>query len=125
MPLARGEVVTDEPEQPVAGVRIGGEVRHVRKALHQRAALPEQLLLQLIDIGPAADHVDAPGEILLFERGVDAHEVAAQPAIELIDRIGRHHGSLQYAGVARCTSCVRRHDRGPRRVRPITGAARG
>ena len=61
-------------------------------------------VLQLIDIGPAADHVDALGEIRLFERGVDAHEVAAQPAIELIDRIGRHHGRLEYAGAARCAS---------------------
>ena len=94
VPLARREIVTDEPEQPVAGVRIRGEVRHIRKALHQRAALLQQLLLQRIDIGPAAEHVDALGEILLFERGVEAHEVAAQPLIESGDRIRIHLSAI-------------------------------
>ena len=44
-------------------------------------------MFERIEIGPAADDVDALGEIGLFEHSVDADEVAAQPAIESLDRI--------------------------------------
>ena len=85
--LTRGQVMTDESQQAITRVRSIGQRRHCGQLSHQRRSLLKQLAFQRVDILPPADDVDAFGEVQIFERGVDAHELAAQPVIELVDRI--------------------------------------
>ena len=67
-------------------VELRAEHPRERRDQVQRSQHLFQVALQRVHIRASADHVDVFGEIELLERG-DAQEIAAQPAIELIDRI--------------------------------------
>ena len=87
MPPAGGEVMPDQSQQAIRGSWILRKLRHSGKAHHQRSAAGQQLHLQCIEISAAANDVNTLGEIRLFERRVDADEVAPQPRVEIVDGI--------------------------------------
>src|ERR1051325_4616325 len=76
----------DQSQQSISSSWVFRKL-HSGDARHQRPAASQQFEFDRIEIRTVADHVHAIGEVGLFERRVDADEIATQPRIEFGDGI--------------------------------------